>query len=127
MSTGPSFQLAAVSYVLLGVTDLTRSVAFYRDKLGLSVAHEIPGFAFLNAGGLTLGLSAELARASECVVGATEIVFSVDDLPAAYQALTERGVAFFQPPRQVTAREWAANFVDPDGHRLSIFGPPAAS
>ncbi|MGH9791454.1 MAG: VOC family protein, partial [Candidatus Acidiferrales bacterium] len=34
---------------MLGVTDLPRSVAFYRDKLGLQPQGEVPGeFAFFN-------------------------------------------------------------------------------
>jgi len=51
------FRLAKVGVVMLGVRDIARSLGFYRDKLGLEVQHEIPGFAFLNGGGVTLCLS----------------------------------------------------------------------
>lgn len=60
---------------------------------------------------------------SERIVGATEVVFQVDDVQAAFDALRKRGVAFDSAPHNATGSEWAANFRDPDGHRLSIFGP----
>ena len=116
-------RLTKIGVVMLGVQDLARSVAFYRDKLGLSVQTEIPGFAFLDGGGVTLALSQPLARATGQAAGATEVVFSVVDVTAAYEALRAIGVTFTQAPRNVAGSNWAANFQDPDGHRLSIFGP----
>jgi catechol 2,3-dioxygenase-like lactoylglutathione lyase family enzyme len=109
---------------MLGVSDVGRSVAFYRDKLGMRVGFETPGFAFLDGGGVLLALSEPLTRNSEHIVGAVEIVFAVPAVSRAYAALIERGVEFFQAPRNVNGSEWAANFLDPDGHKLSIFGPP---
>jgi len=120
----PPFKLARVSVIMLGVTELARSVAFYRDTLGLSVTFEIPGFAFLDGGGVSLCLSQPLARASDRLAGATEIVFSVDDVTGAYDALRERGIRSSHEPRNVNGSDWAANFQDPDGHTLSVFGPP---
>lgn len=116
-------KLTQISVVMLGVTDLARSVAFYREKLGLAVRSEIPGFAFLDGGGVTLCLSQPLARASGQIAGATEVVFAVDDVKGAYEMLRQRGIRFTHEPRNVTASAWAANFEDPDGHKLSIFGP----
>ncbi len=116
-------KLTQIGFIMLGVADLNRSVAFYRDKLGISVKQEIPGFAFLDGSGVTLCLSQPLARATGPAAGATEIVFSVEDVRAAYEALRGRGVQFTQEPRNVSGTMWAANFEDPDGHRLSVFGP----
>ena len=115
--------LTKINLLMLGTRDLAKSVEFYRDRLGLTVAQQIPGFAFLDGGGVTLALSEPLARASDQLVGATEIVFRVDGVRQAYTALKERGVPFVNEPRVVSPPMWAANFTDPDGHRLSIFGP----
>ena len=109
--------------MMLGVDDLTRSLAFYRDQLGLSVKSQIPGFAFLDGGGVMLCLSEPLAKSSSQKTGATEVVFQVTNVRAAYEALRNKGVPFFIEPRNVTGSMWAANFTDPDGHKLSIFGP----
>jgi len=117
------FKLAQISVVMLGVQDVARSLAFYRDKLGLKVQGEIPGFAFLDAGKVSLYLSEPAARVRGQVAGAGEIVFAVEDVTAAYQALREKGVQFTHAPRSVTPSMWVANFDDPDGNHLAIFGP----
>jgi catechol 2,3-dioxygenase-like lactoylglutathione lyase family enzyme len=117
------FKLSQISIVMLGVRDLDRSVAFYRDRLGLEVRNQTPGFAFLNAGPITLCLSEALSRAAgETTNEATEMVFSVDQVRAAYEGLLAKGVVFTHEPRNVTGPFWAANFNDPDGHKLSVFG-----
>jgi catechol 2,3-dioxygenase-like lactoylglutathione lyase family enzyme len=117
------FKLTQINYMMMGTTDLTRSLAFYRDVLGLTLQAEMPGLAFLDGGGVALSLSEEHAKLATPVAGATEIVFGVTDVTAAHAALTERGVEFLNSPRNVTGNQWAANFRDPDGHLLSIFGP----
>jgi len=127
----PEFKLDKISTVMLGVREIARAVSFYRDTLGLAVQFEIPGFSFFNLGGVTLCLSEPLAKAlggpGQQLAGATELVFSVDDVQRAYEALVAQGVKFFREPHNVTGTQWAANFEDPDGHKLSIFGPHPGS
>ena len=120
------FKLGQIGVIMLGVKDVKRAVEFYRDKLGLSVTSSFEGFAFLETAGATLVLSETLARASSSLVGATEVVFAVTDVRAAYEALRDRGVDFIIEPRVVSGPMWGANFRDPDGHGLSIFGPEHA-
>ena len=117
------FKLSQIGVVMLGVGEMARSLAFYRDKLGLVLKGRNEGFAFLDAGGVTLCLSEPLARASGTISGAVEVVFSVEDVKAAHRELAARGVQFTHEPRAVTGPLWAANFNDPDGHKLSVFGP----
>ena len=117
------YKLTQVSVVMLGVQNVTRSLGFYRDKLGLKVQSEIPGFAFLNAGAVALCLSEPAARMRGQVAGAGEVVFSVENVTAAYEALRGRGVEFTHEPRSITPTSRVANFDDPDGNHLSIFGP----
>jgi len=121
------FRLSRVGTVLLGVKEVGRSIAFYRDLLGLPLTAQFEGFAFFNAGGITLALSEGLARALPQVAGATELVFAVDGVREAYEALRDRGVRFTIEPRQVAGPNWAANCEDPDGHHLSVFGPEKAA
>jgi catechol 2,3-dioxygenase-like lactoylglutathione lyase family enzyme len=116
-------KLEGIGIVMLGVADLPRSLAFYCGCLGLSVKNQAPGFAFLEAGAVTLGLSEPLAKAASQVPGAVEVVFPVSHVREAYQSLREAGVPFSNAPRNVTSEFWVANLTDPDGHQLSIFGP----
>jgi glutathione S-transferase fosA5 len=122
------FKLSQIGIIMLGVKDTARSVAFYRDQLGLTVKMAFEGFIFLDAGAVTLVLSEALAKATDGPsAGATEVVFSVPDVRAAHGALRSKGVEFTHEPRQVSGPMWAANFRDPDGHGLSVFGPERAS
>jgi catechol 2,3-dioxygenase-like lactoylglutathione lyase family enzyme len=117
------FRLSKIGVVMLGVSDGEKSAAFYRDRLGLKMTGQHEGFVFLDAGGLLLALSSSLAQAVGEIPGAVEVVFSVEHVRAAYAALREAGVEFTHEPRPVTGPLWGANFRDPDGHLLSIFGP----
>ena len=120
---GQRFSLPPVSMIMLGVRDLEKSVSFYRDRLGIDVRQRIPGFAFLDSGALTIVLSEPLAKNVSPLAGATEVIFSVNDVRASYEALKNQGVEFSQEPRNVSGPMWAANFRDPDGHLLTLFGP----
>ena len=116
------FRLSKLGTILLGVKEVGRAAAFYRDVLGLPMTAQFEGFAFFNAGGVTLALSEGLARAVLTVGEAVEVVFAVDGVREAYEALKGKGVPFRIEPRQVAGPNWAANFDDPDGHHLSVFG-----
>jgi len=119
----PNLPLDRIGVVMLGVRDLNRSASFYRDLLGLPLKTQFPGFAFFDAGNVSLVLNEPLAKAKTPIAGATEIVFSVLDVQQSYEALRANGIQFRTEPRNVNGTDWAANFDDPDGHTLSIFGP----
>jgi len=108
---------------MLGISDLEKSIPFYRDQLGLKLTAQFEGFAFFDAGGVTLALSRGLAQATGRGAGATEVVFSVEHVRAAYDALRRQGVEFSNEPRVISPGNWGADFRDPDGYILSIFGP----
>jgi catechol 2,3-dioxygenase-like lactoylglutathione lyase family enzyme len=116
-----------IGMVMLGVRDMARSLGFYRDALRLPVQFSSGEFSFLTAGGVSL----VLRHASDLPAPAddrqSEIVFQVEDVDAAYQTLRSRGVVFRVEPRVVTSGQFAADFRDPDGHVLSIFGPRQAA
>ena len=127
MNQPNTFKLESIGVIMLGITDMNRSAAFYRDRLGLEVMVIEPNLAFVKAGSITLGLSKGLAAIANPVAGAVEIVFNVPSVETAYLALKQKGVTFAREPKQVTQSEWAATFTDPDGHHLSIFGPMTAA
>jgi catechol 2,3-dioxygenase-like lactoylglutathione lyase family enzyme len=112
-----------ISHIILRVTDMERSVAFYRDAVGLPVLTSSAFFSFFDAGSIRIALNVGEPPDPSST---TEVVLEVDDVLAAYAAMSGRGVAFEVEPRAVTAdgsRELhAAHFRDPDGHLWSITG-----
>ena len=119
----PAFSVPPVSMVMLGGRNIEQSVSFYRDKLGIKVQMQFEGFAFLDTGTVRVILSEALAKNSVNVAGATEVIFTVEDVRAATDALKQQGITFSHEPHQVNGPMWAANFPDPDGHLLTLFGP----
>ena len=102
--------LSRIGNIMIGTTDLTRSVTFYHDTLGLPVQSTSAEFAFLDAGSVTIGLSTPHAKLSDPLPGATEVVFAVDGVREAHEELSKRGVQFFNEPRNVTGDQWAGEF-----------------
>ncbi len=113
------FRLSRVGYIMMGVANLQAASQFYRDKLGLSMTSQAEDVAFFDAGTVSLVLSTAVGKNP----GSTEVVFSVDHVQQAYKALSQAGVTFDRKPRPITDSSWVANFHDPDGHTLSLFGP----
>ena len=116
-------RLSQISAIMLGVRDVPQALAFYEEKLGLTVIMQEPQLALLQCGTVMLGLSRGHVHAAPNVTGATEVVFQVETVRAAHRDLTSRGVSFSSEPHQATPTDWVAHFRDVDGHLLSIFGP----
>ena len=53
-----------VDYVMVRVSDMRRSVAFYRDTLGLPLKFESPGWSEFETGATTLALHASAPSAA---------------------------------------------------------------
>jgi len=112
-----------ISMIMLGVDDANTAVAFYRDTLGFELTTRFEGFAFFKAGGVSLALNEGLARVFPNKNGAVEIILPCESVGSAHSALKTKGVAFLKAPNEVSPGQWAANFKDPDGHVLTLFGP----
>jgi catechol 2,3-dioxygenase-like lactoylglutathione lyase family enzyme len=117
--TTDRFHLTRVGYVMLGVADVQRAVAFYHGKLGLPVTQQSDDVAFFNAGSVSIVVSSEVGK----VPGDSETVFAVEHVQNAFEALSQSGIRFERVPHALSDAVWAASFRDPDGHVLSLFGP----
>ena len=117
-----SVQLSRIAAIMLGVRDLSAAIAFYKDKLGLTLLMQEPGLALLQCGNVMIGLMPRQMSAAP-LAEAVEVSFGVDNLRATHKSLIEKGVTFLSEPRQATPTDWAVHFRDLDGHLLSLFGP----
>ena len=127
MSAPSDVKLSKLGYIMLGVKSVAASLPFYRDTLGLAVRFAVEDLVFLDGGGVTIVLRGRADLGPPGDVMRTEFVFEVEDIDAAHRSLKGRGVSFVHDPRLVTPDRWAADFRDPDGHVLSIYGPRVGS
>jgi len=121
MTSNPNLP-SKISMIMLGVENVERSLAFYRDVVGLESQSQSAEFAFLSTGSVTLVLSLPLGLHMQQRAGATEIIFPVESVSKAQSLLKGRNCSFLNEPREVTPGSWAITLTDPDGHHLTLLG-----
>lgn len=110
--------ITGLNHLTFAVSDLDRSVAFYRDLLGCELKAIWAEGAYLSAGDLWLCLSLDPEARRGPHADYTHAAFSVD--ADAFEVLSDRV--------RETAAIWKADrsegpslyFLDPDGHRLEL-------
>ena len=119
---GPAGAINGVGITVL-VTDLDRSIAFYRDILGFFEIDRGDGSAVLASGDTRLVLRTVAGLSSE----AGRLIYvnlEVGDVEAVYEELQAKGVRFVHPPQPVNRGDrlelWSATFRDPDDHNIAI-------
>ena len=123
MPDRPAPLVQALGQIALTVGDVERSVAFYRDAVGLPFLFSAgPTLAFLDLAGVRLMLSApegELSAGSS-----TMLYLKVADIHIAHSALRERGVPFVDEPHLIAPMAdhdlWMCFFRDPDAHTIAL-------
>lgn len=107
-----------IAYVNVFVTDLARSVAFYRDALGLELEFASPdhGYASFAAGPVRLGLALPGPDQPALVGRHTGVGLQVDDLEAEHARLAGLGVRFTMAPTRQPWGGFMALLADPDGN-----------
>ena len=112
-----------VSYAIVLLSDMKRSVEFYRDVLGLALRFETPGWTEFATDGATLALHAAEAgtgdgsgglRAGGCRPG-----LSVANLDEFHHRMLMHGVRCLQEPKSSFGAR-IAQYADPDGLAISV-------
>jgi lactoylglutathione lyase len=113
--------VSRINVVYLYVRDLERSLAFYRDVLGIPLAGDEHWAEATTANGVRFALHATETEV-ELGSGTLRVDFEVADVDAAAARLREAGVEVGEIERD----DWGAacEFVDPDGYRLHLFEQP---
>ena len=109
------------------VSNMKRSVEFYRDKLGLPLKFESEDWTEFQTGATTLALHGggkshkEHSQTGEQYAGTCSFGFTVENIQMTFETLKSKGVVFAMPP---TKREGEgiklAVCLDPDGLQISL-------
>ncbi len=113
-----------LDYVMVTVSDMARSVQFYRDKLGIPMRFESPEWTEFETGATVLALHGggkEGGRSHETFAGTASIGFYVDNLDTKYNELKGKGIEFIMPPTdRMEEKIKLAVCLDPDGLPISL-------
>ena len=114
-----------VSYAIVFVGDMKRSVAFYRDVIGLPVKFETSVWTEFATEGATLALHASEAPGASnenplaVAAGRCRPGLSVPNLDAFHQRMLEKKVVCVQEPKDLFGAR-IAQYLDPDGLAISV-------
>lgn len=127
MPVSTEVKLSTLSYIILYVKDTKKAVPFYRDTLGVKVKSDEEGWVELETGSVTVALHGHDQTPPAHSETQPIVVFNVENIHQAYEALKTKGVKFEHEPVVVCEAGpeqvgMSASFRDPDGNRLSIFG-----
>ena len=111
----------SISAITLAVRDMSRSVAFYQEQLGLPLLYGGPAadFTSFRIGGGYLNL----IRQAPNFAWWGRAIFYVDDVDALYQRLIALGLTPDTAPADAPWGERYFHIKDPDGHELSFARP----
>src|SRR5262249_13765063 len=114
-----------VNYAIVFVSDMKRSVSFYRDVLGLPLKFESPGWTEFATDGATLALHASAVSnpavddPRQLPAGRCRPGLSVPDLDEFHKRMVARNVPCLQEPKDVFGAR-VAQYADPDGLVISV-------
>ena len=116
-------KILGTDFVVYTVADINRSVAFYRDTLGLELEdflEDVP-WAEFKAPPTTLALfdPKNFDPGAVPKPGGAAISLAVEDVKAAAEELKDKGVEVIIAPFE-TPVCWNAYFLDPDGNTVGL-------
>jgi len=110
-----------LDYVMVIVSDMNRSVEFYRDKLGIPLKFQSPDWTEFQMEGTTLALHAGGTGEPTTKAASCSFRFNVANLDQTFAELTAKGVRFAVPPKVRDGEGIKlAVCVDPDGLPISF-------
>lgn len=117
-----------LDYAMVVVSDMDKSVEFYRDRLGIPLKFQSPDWTEFLTGTTTLALhGGGIARQGlptgdpSRQAGSCSIGFNVENVDKTYEELKAKGIRFVMPPTQREGEGIRlAVCTDPDGLPISF-------
>jgi lactoylglutathione lyase len=107
-----------LNYVIKYVEDMDNAVAFFRDRLGLELRFQSPGWTEFTTGETTLALH---AASDSHPAGSASLGFGVENIDSFYASAQNDGVEFTAEPTETFGHR-IARFKDSEGAECSVSG-----
>ncbi len=114
-----------VNYAIVFVSDMKRSVSFYRDVLEIPLRFESLEWTEFASEGATVALHAnkgpnpDQSKQQQTTAGRCHPGFCVPNLDDFHKRLVDKGVTCIQTPRETFGAR-IAQYLDPDGLTISV-------
>ncbi len=123
MAQQKSLSLSVIGQIAMGVKDLDRAVAFYRDQLGMKYLFQAGEMmAFFDCSGVRLMLT--LSEDGSDHTSSSILYYKVDDIDGAYERLRADNVQLEGEPHMIAELEdhdlWMAFFRDSEANLLAL-------
>lgn len=119
---GESLGLGKIVQIAIGVQDMDRAVAFYRDVVALKFMFQAPNVAFFDCAGIRLMLGQ--AAPTDPKPSGMYLYFDSADIDRDHAALAERGAVVRTAPHVVAPlggkQLWLAEFGDTEGNTFCL-------
>ncbi len=111
------------THAIAFVADMDAAIAFYRDKLGLTLKFATPEWSEFQTGSVTLALH---IASEKNPPGGVELGFTTPDLRGVYAARESLGLAFTEAPREEHGT-LLSQIAGSEGAPVSLSGPAHAA
>ncbi len=112
-------EVGKLGIVMVVVRDMDRSVAYYRDVLGLKLLFAQSNWSQFDAGGILIGLHPEGEQVKVSPTTGMSLGIYVDDVTATVSEVKRRGGHIAIQPRNEPFGRWALA-QDPDGYNIQL-------
>ena len=110
-------RVRAIDFVVMNVSDMQRSISFYRDTLGMDfpIWDDTPNFQEFDSPPVAMALRRDVQGAGQNAA----IALAVEDLASALEELRSKGVTVLSGPSEFNVC-YTALIQDPDGNLLLL-------
>jgi catechol 2,3-dioxygenase-like lactoylglutathione lyase family enzyme len=106
--------------ISVNVSDLERSIEWYRDLLGFELVYKLDQYGWCELQTATKHVSIGLGQTEELKIGGTTPTFGVVDIDAARKHLESHDVKFDGDTYEIEGMVKLATFYDPDGNPFML-------
>jgi predicted enzyme related to lactoylglutathione lyase len=120
VATDTPFAYTPTCVVSVNVSDLERSLEWYREALGFNEVYRLAEYGWAEVTTNVAGLSIGLGQTEEQKAGGTVPTFGVKDIAAAKAHIESKGGRFESEPYDIGEEVRLVTFYDPDGNPFML-------
>lgn len=118
--TAVPFEYATTVVISVGVSNLERSIEWYREVLGFELEYKLDEYGWCEVRTPFAGITIGLGQTEEVKPGTTTPTFTVKDIAAARAYLESHEVRFDGDTYEIDGMVKLATFYDPDGNSYML-------